>query len=38
VLDKPLDQLTQFSYQVTGSWDNPQVKRIEAGGDSPPNN
>lgn len=29
VLDKPLDQATQLSYQVTGSWDNPQVKRVE---------
>ncbi len=29
VLDKPLDQVTQLSYQVTGSWDNPQVKRAE---------
>ncbi len=29
VLDKPLEQVTQLSYQVTGSWDNPQVKRAE---------
>jgi len=29
VLDKPLDQVTQLSYAVTGSWDNPQVKRAE---------
>lgn len=29
VLDKPLDQVTQLSYVVTGSWDNPQVKRAE---------
>lgn len=29
VLDKPLDQVTQLSYRVTGSWDNPQVKRAE---------
>jgi uncharacterized protein (TIGR02099 family) len=35
VLDKPLDQLTQFSYQVTGSWDNPQVRRIESADDGP---
>jgi len=27
ILDKPLDQVTQFSYRVTGSWDNPQVER-----------
>ncbi|MDB5968463.1 MAG: hypothetical protein JWQ90_913 [Hydrocarboniphaga sp.] len=29
VLDKPLDQVTQLAYRVTGSWDNPQVKRAE---------
>lgn len=29
MLDKPLDQVTQLSYQVTGPWDNPEVKRIE---------
>ena len=27
VLSKPLDQVTQLSYRVTGSWDNPQVER-----------
>lgn len=27
VLDKPLDQATQLSYRVTGSWDNPQITR-----------
>lgn len=31
ILDKPLDQVTQLSYRITGSWDNPQVER--AGGD-----
>lgn len=30
VLEKPLDQVTHLSYQVTGSWDNPQVKRIDS--------
>lgn len=29
VLDKPLDQVTQLAYRVTGSWDNPQVKRAD---------
>lgn len=27
ILNKPLDQVTQLSYRVTGSWDNPQVER-----------
>ena len=27
LLDKPLDQATQLSYRVTGSWDNPVVER-----------
>lgn len=31
VLDKPLDQVTQFSYHVTGSWDDPQVERLSGG-------
>ncbi len=30
VLDKPLDQVTQLSYHVTGSWDNPKVEKIDA--------
>ena len=25
VLNKPLNQVTQLSYRVTGGWDNPQV-------------
>jgi uncharacterized protein YhdP len=25
VLNKPLNQVTQLTYRVTGSWDNPQV-------------
>lgn len=29
VLDKPISQATQLSYQVTGSWDDPQIKRVE---------
>lgn len=31
LLDKPLDQATQLSYHVGGSWDNPQVTKIENG-------
>lgn len=27
ILNKPLDQVTQLSYRVTGTWDNPQVER-----------
>jgi uncharacterized protein (TIGR02099 family) len=27
VLNKPLNQVTQLSYRITGSWDNPQVER-----------
>jgi uncharacterized protein (TIGR02099 family) len=30
VLDKPLDQVTQLTYHVSGSWDNPRVERIES--------
>jgi len=32
VLDKPLDQASQFSYRVSGSWDNPQIQRVSDGG------
>jgi uncharacterized protein YhdP len=32
IMDKPLNQVTQLSYRVTGSWDNPQVTR----GSTPP--
>ncbi|MFT4047280.1 MAG: YhdP family protein [Solimonas sp.] len=35
VLDKPLDQVTQLSYHVTGSWDNPKVEKIDARSASP---
>jgi uncharacterized protein (TIGR02099 family) len=28
LLEKPLDQLTQLSYRITGSWDNPKVERV----------
>lgn len=31
VLDKPLEQATQLSYRVTGSWDNPRVERGSGG-------
>jgi len=27
IMNKPLNQVTQLSYRVTGSWDNPQVTR-----------
>jgi uncharacterized protein (TIGR02099 family) len=27
VLDKPLDQVTQLSYHLTGTWDNPKVEK-----------
>lgn len=27
IMGKPLNQVTQLSYRVTGSWDNPQVTR-----------
>jgi uncharacterized protein (TIGR02099 family) len=27
---KPLETLTRFSYHLTGSWDNPQIKRGES--------
>lgn len=27
ILNKPLDKVTELSYRVTGSWDNPQVER-----------
>ncbi|MGH8441589.1 MAG: YhdP family protein [Nevskiaceae bacterium] len=30
VLGRPLNQVTQLSYRVTGSWDNPQVTRVGA--------
>ncbi len=29
LLDKPLDQVTQISYRLGGSWDNPQVSRLQ---------
>lgn len=34
VFNKPFNTLSQFSYHVTGSWDNPQVKGGSAGKDS----
>lgn len=36
ILDKPLDKVTELSYRVTGSWDNPQVERAPAPDDEPP--
>ncbi len=29
VFNKPFSKFSQFSYRVTGSWDNPQVKGAE---------
>lgn len=29
VLDKPLGQVTQLTYGLTGSWDNPEIKKLE---------
>ena len=30
VIDKPLGQVTQLTYGLTGSWDNPEIKKLEA--------
>ncbi len=30
LFDKPFDQVTQFSYSITGPWDNPRIERGEA--------
>jgi uncharacterized protein YhdP len=27
VLDKPLEQATQLTYHLGGTWDNPEIKR-----------
>jgi uncharacterized protein YhdP len=35
LLDKPLDQATQLSYRVTGSWDNPKVDRVDGSNANP---
>ena len=29
LLDQPLDQVTQIGYHLGGSWDNPQVSRLQ---------
>ncbi len=29
VLDKPLGQVTQLTYRLTGSWDNPEIKKLD---------
>lgn len=29
VLDKPIEQATHLDYRVTGSWDNPEIRKIE---------
>lgn len=28
VLDRPIEQATQLSYRITGSWDNPRIERV----------
>lgn len=33
ILQKPLDQITEINYRITGPWDNP---KIESGSGSPP--
>jgi uncharacterized protein (TIGR02099 family) len=35
ILRDPLDQLVAFEYSVTGTWSEPQVTKIEAGGAEP---
>jgi uncharacterized protein (TIGR02099 family) len=35
LLEKPLEQVTQFSYRITGPWDNPRVERGEAASTPP---
>ncbi|HEY1076154.1 MAG TPA: YhdP family protein [Fontimonas sp.] len=30
LFDKPFDQVSQFSYSITGPWDNPKIERGEA--------
>ncbi|MDP3856212.1 MAG: YhdP family protein [Stagnimonas sp.] len=29
VIDKPLGEVTQLDYRLTGSWDNPEIKRVD---------
>lgn len=29
VIDKPLGEVTQLDYRLTGGWDNPEIKRVE---------
>lgn len=29
VLDKPLGQVTQLTYRLTGSWDNPEIRKLD---------
>ena len=38
LLEKPLDQVTQFGYRVQGSWDNPEVTPLDARGLAPQEN
>ncbi len=35
VLDKPLDQVTQLSYHLGGTWDNPEIKKGDGSDDEP---
>jgi uncharacterized protein YhdP len=36
IMGKPLNQVTQLTYRVTGSWDNPQVTRGAGSQTQPP--
>ena len=36
VLDKPLGQVTQLTYGLTGSWENPEFKKVEQTAETPP--
>jgi uncharacterized protein (TIGR02099 family) len=35
VIDRPLAQVTQLSYGLTGSWDNPEIRKIETTPEKP---
>ena len=36
VIDKPLGQVTQLSYGLTGSWENPEIKKLDTVAEAPP--
>jgi len=35
VIDKPLGQVTQLSYGLTGSWENPEIKKLDTVAEAP---